>query len=410
MPKLKYTRKRHSSSQNARYKKKADVSSTSTRKLINKCSQKNILAKSTNTLPFDDSLENSTLSLLNKNKKTTTKPNIISEQPMPSLADLEKMFEDSENSEQMSLTTSITSEKCEKNQLNKKNNTNVMPLSMDKTVNESSTSSNNTTVELEPVNRNSNFQNKKAFDKKPSSIAVPCRTYKTNHTNSKIINCQNPSRMRTHEDLSNVEDDHVNNTGTSRRHHRMSHDSFPLPSTSRDDNSVLNGSCDGLQKYGVEAPDFQSLSPKHSKESNRLISEVISNFLSNPINDGMFEKISVSFKIKPEFIQHETRNNPIYSYVNEHDNPSQSYCCDKIEVNSGNILREKSKQKSKSSQINLGKCPICMDCLSNRVVVSTFCGHIFCMVCITAAFAANGRKCPTCRKGLSNPGYHPLYL
>ncbi|KAL0850429.1 hypothetical protein ABMA28_012235 [Loxostege sticticalis] len=59
----------------------------------------------------------------------------------------------------------------------------------------------------------------------------------------------------------------------------------------------------------------------------------------------------------------------------------------------------------------IGDCPICMDSLSNKPIVSTICGHIFCMDCIKLSIRSNGNKCPTCRKALKkNNGYHQIFL
>ncbi|KAK7010400.1 DNA fragmentation factor subunit alpha [Biomphalaria glabrata] len=59
-------------------------------------------------------------------------------------------------------------------------------------------------------------------------------------------------------------------------------------------------------------------------------------------------------------------------------------------------------------------CPICLDDIkqiqrSNRQVMSTICGHIFCDVCIKAAIASQN-VCPSCRKRLTVRNIHPLFL
>ncbi|XP_026728650.1 uncharacterized protein LOC113494482 [Trichoplusia ni] len=61
---------------------------------------------------------------------------------------------------------------------------------------------------------------------------------------------------------------------------------------------------------------------------------------------------------------------------------------------------------------NIGECPICMEQLSrSNGMASTICGHVFCLRCIEAAIKVNGRRCPTCRKGLRRAGgYHQIYL
>ncbi|XP_075987948.1 uncharacterized protein LOC142984311 [Anticarsia gemmatalis] len=59
----------------------------------------------------------------------------------------------------------------------------------------------------------------------------------------------------------------------------------------------------------------------------------------------------------------------------------------------------------------LGDCPICMDCLGSKEIVSTICGHVFCKLCLVTALKSNGKKCPTCRKALKNKGsFHQIFL
>ncbi|KAJ4818848.1 RING/U-box superfamily protein [Rhynchospora pubera] len=52
-------------------------------------------------------------------------------------------------------------------------------------------------------------------------------------------------------------------------------------------------------------------------------------------------------------------------------------------------------------------CPVCLSQLSEPC--STTCGHVFCQSCIKTAIQAQ-KKCPTCRKKLTNKGFHRLYL
>ncbi|BFZ01318.1 hypothetical protein BsWGS_04357 [Bradybaena similaris] len=59
-------------------------------------------------------------------------------------------------------------------------------------------------------------------------------------------------------------------------------------------------------------------------------------------------------------------------------------------------------------------CPVCLDDAkqiqrSEKTVMSTTCGHIFCDVCIKAAIR-NQRACPTCRKKLYPRNIHPLFI
>ncbi|MCO5547131.1 hypothetical protein L7F22_000573 [Adiantum nelumboides] len=71
-------------------------------------------------------------------------------------------------------------------------------------------------------------------------------------------------------------------------------------------------------------------------------------------------------------------------------------------------------QKRKSPQISpeLSKdvqltCAICMDAMKEET--STVCGHIFCRPCILGAIKTQ-KKCPTCRRKLTNSNIHRIYL
>ena len=76
------------------------------------------------------------------------------------------------------------------------------------------------------------------------------------------------------------------------------------------------------------------------------------------------------------------------------------------------------------------QCPVCLDSLSeiksrgkiselyilsspqppsDRGLVSTVCGHVFCEPCLAACLHSRGR-CPTCRERLGPGKYHPIYL
>lgn len=52
-------------------------------------------------------------------------------------------------------------------------------------------------------------------------------------------------------------------------------------------------------------------------------------------------------------------------------------------------------------------CMICMDSMKEET--STVCGHIFCRACILGAIKAQ-KKCPTCRRKLTNSNIHRIYL
>lgn len=52
-------------------------------------------------------------------------------------------------------------------------------------------------------------------------------------------------------------------------------------------------------------------------------------------------------------------------------------------------------------------CAICMDSMKEET--STVCGHIFCRVCILGAIKTQ-KKCPTCRRKLTNSNIHRIFL
>ncbi|KAK2170952.1 hypothetical protein NP493_1120g00030 [Ridgeia piscesae] len=59
-------------------------------------------------------------------------------------------------------------------------------------------------------------------------------------------------------------------------------------------------------------------------------------------------------------------------------------------------------------------CPICLDHIeeirrSRRRLMSTVCGHLFCSECIIDIIRTH-KKCPTCRKRLTQSQVHPVYL
>jgi hypothetical protein len=66
------------------------------------------------------------------------------------------------------------------------------------------------------------------------------------------------------------------------------------------------------------------------------------------------------------------------------------------------VLAEPPKEK----ELRLS-CAICMDTMKQET--STVCGHIFCQACIHSAILAQ-KKCPTCRKKLSNKDVHRVYI
>lgn len=58
---------------------------------------------------------------------------------------------------------------------------------------------------------------------------------------------------------------------------------------------------------------------------------------------------------------------------------------------------------------SIGDCPVCFDSLSNKEIMSTVCGHLFCMSCIMNVIR-NTKCCPTCRRKLSLKSIHPIYI
>lgn len=63
-----------------------------------------------------------------------------------------------------------------------------------------------------------------------------------------------------------------------------------------------------------------------------------------------------------------------------------------------------SPEPSKDVQLT---CAICMDTMKEET--STVCGHIFCKPCILGAIKTQ-KKCPTCRRKLTNANIHRIYL
>lgn len=63
-----------------------------------------------------------------------------------------------------------------------------------------------------------------------------------------------------------------------------------------------------------------------------------------------------------------------------------------------------SPEPSKDVQLT---CAICMDTMKEET--STVCGHIFCKPCILGAIKTQ-KKCPSCRRKLTNSNIHRIYL
>ncbi|NXU86469.1 RNF4 ligase, partial [Xiphorhynchus elegans] len=81
--------------------------------------------------------------------------------------------------------------------------------------------------------------------------------------------------------------------------------------------------------------------------------------------------------------------------------------CTDINVLSGSVL-------SRACPAGTIRCPICMDFYSEivqseRLIVSTPCGHVFCSQCLPVALETTS-TCPTCRTELTHSQYHPIYI
>lgn len=55
------------------------------------------------------------------------------------------------------------------------------------------------------------------------------------------------------------------------------------------------------------------------------------------------------------------------------------------------------------------ECPVCLESLKNKKVMSTTCGHIFCSSCSKNIMKIT-KSCPNCRKKLRASNIHPLYF
>ncbi|XP_027532945.1 E3 ubiquitin-protein ligase RNF4-like [Neopelma chrysocephalum] len=60
------------------------------------------------------------------------------------------------------------------------------------------------------------------------------------------------------------------------------------------------------------------------------------------------------------------------------------------------------------------RCPICRDFYSEilqseRLLLSTQCGHVFCSQCLPVALET-ASTCPICRTELTHERYHPIYI
>lgn len=67
--------------------------------------------------------------------------------------------------------------------------------------------------------------------------------------------------------------------------------------------------------------------------------------------------------------------------------------------------RRQAPPRTPETPPNTPKCPICIETYANVKkrgfkIVATRCGHVFCDFCLKNSLAANGRKCPKCRKNI----------
>ncbi|KAL4191967.1 hypothetical protein AMTRI_Chr06g169970 [Amborella trichopoda] len=83
-----------------------------------------------------------------------------------------------------------------------------------------------------------------------------------------------------------------------------------------------------------------------------------------------------------------------------------SICDDGEEDDLRCVKKKKGGLASTSVEVKL-TCAICMDTMKEET--STVCGHLFCKPCITSAIQAQ-KKCPQCRRKLSNNNIHRIYL
>lgn len=90
---------------------------------------------------------------------------------------------------------------------------------------------------------------------------------------------------------------------------------------------------------------------------------------------------------------------------NNHNNVE----CASPKISSPPKTKKARRMSNTESSKNLGNCPICIDSLLGKTIVSTVCGHVFCKQCLETAIKTN-KKCPTCRKQIKNNGYHKIFL
>lgn len=60
-------------------------------------------------------------------------------------------------------------------------------------------------------------------------------------------------------------------------------------------------------------------------------------------------------------------------------------------------------------RLGLGNCPVCLESLAKKEIMSTICGHVYCARCIKNVIKTT-KKCPNCRKNLTLKSIHPLFI
>eukprot|EP00794_Sanderia_malayensis_P005313 gene5312-5982_t len=116
----------------------------------------------------------------------------------------------------------------------------------------------------------------------------------------------------------------------------------------------------------------------------------------------------------PSIVDLTLDNSPV---VAPHDQPAASRATRRNFQSELEFTAEESSEclnKNKDSPTKTIKCPICMEdskqmARTNRQLVSTICGHVFCESCLKQAMKQQ-KKCPTCRRTITSKQFHPLYI
>lgn len=123
-----------------------------------------------------------------------------------------------------------------------------------------------------------------------------------------------------------------------------------------------------------------------------------------------------------ELIDNLTQNLSVMEELNQSLRNQLKTCCEEnsILVNELAAIRiERNQLLETCKEIETLKdnewvCSICLDdrqviVSTDRQIVTTFCGHLFCNVCVNMAFGLEN-VCPTCRKPMPNHQKRPPYL